>query len=66
MDVFHFNEGNASCYRIPSLVALADGRLLAFAAARHYVGDGCVPTVQHHNKSGKTFQVMKMSSSGGR
>jgi hypothetical protein len=65
VDLFTYNEGTASCYRIPSLVALPDGRLLAFVAARHYVGDGCQPLHTKQHQNGRVYHGYKLSSDRG-
>ena len=67
VDVFVFHEGDSICYRAPSLVALQDGRLLAWIEARNYVGDGCVPhTVRNVSQPGHAFLGYKISTDRGR
>jgi hypothetical protein len=68
VDVYTFQQGNASCYRIPSLVALPDGRLLAWIEARNYIGDGCVPAKTDPGllNPGHAHIGYKVSSDGGR
>ena len=38
-----------ACYRLPALLSLGNGTLLAFASARNWTGDGCHPLVRVHN-----------------
>ena len=64
-DVFLYQDGEALCYRIPSLVQLRDGRLLAFIEARNYYGDGCVPAHRRNvSQSGHAFIGYKVSTDG--
>lgn len=41
--VFEAGIGGFPCVRVPSLLAVPHGPLLAFAECRHFTGDGCEP-----------------------
>lgn len=43
VNVFVSGEGGYPCHRIPSVVLVGDGELLAFSEARLWSGDGCYP-----------------------
>lgn len=48
--VFIHGEGGYPCIRIPAIVQVKSGKLLAFAECRTFTGDGCNPTktYKHH------------------
>jgi sialidase-1 len=43
VELFHSGESGVWCFRVPTVVALPWGPLLAFAEARQWIGDGCYP-----------------------
>lgn len=57
-----------NCYRIPMLARASAGgaNVLAFAEARYWIGDGCVPAKQTGTHCDNTAVVYKRSSDGGR
>eukprot|EP01051_Picozoa_sp_SAG22_P004320 SAG22_NODE_229_length_14598_cov_13.257052_1_plen_1357_part_00 len=64
--VFTFGENAAfPCFRVPGLVSSSNGTLLAFAEARRYTGDGCVPHKITATGTGSAL-AMKRSDDGGR
>lgn len=71
VDVFSHGEGGFPCWRVPAVVmATSTGRLFAFAEARNYSGDGCVPAGLTPNAShpdeGPRSLALKTSVNGGR
>lgn len=52
--VFTHGEGGYPCIRIPSIIQVKSGKLLAFAECRTFTGDGCIPTTGRypHFRSG--------------
>jgi hypothetical protein len=69
VSVFPSGIGGFPCVRVPSLVAIPGGPLLAFAECRSFKGDGCMPH-GFANASGKTVKdrviCMRTSTTGGR
>lgn len=62
------HEGGYPCHRIPSVLLVSDGELLAFAEARLWTGDGCYahgnyPSYDDPNR--RTDIAMKRSVDGG-
>jgi sialidase-1 len=71
IDVFRYREPTPggmpvyTCYRCPALVRASGGWLLAFAEARQWAGDGCVPATATVTPDGPRALVMKASATGG-
>ena len=64
--VFVFGENPLyPCFRVPGLVSAPNGTLLAFAEARRYTGDGCIPQAIKATGKGSAL-AMKRSDDGGR
>ena len=64
--VFVFGENPLyPCFRVPGLVSAPNGTLLAFAEARRYTGDGCIPKAIKATGVGSAL-AMKRSDDGGR
>ena len=64
--VFVFGENPLyPCFRVPGLVSAPNGTLLAFAEARRYTGDGCIPKAIKATGAGSALAV-KRSDDGGR
>ena len=64
--VFVFGENPLyPCFRVPGLVSAPNGTLLAFAEARRYTGDGCIPKAIKATGVGSAL-AMKRSDDNGR
>ena len=64
--VFVFGENPLyPCFRVPGLVSAPNGTLLAFAEARRYTGDGCIPKAIKATGVGSAL-AMKRSDDFGR
>ncbi|EGD83596.1 hypothetical protein PTSG_04204 [Salpingoeca rosetta] len=64
VDVFTPGEAGYPCIRIPSLVLVGDGSLLAFAECRNWTGDGCEPTGVHAENSNRDICMKRSRDSG--
>jgi hypothetical protein len=69
VEVYHQGEEGFPCIRAPATIAVQNGVLLAFAAARCYTGDNCYPKPTSNESAGKAKQysahVVKRSVDGG-
>ena len=63
--IYIHGEAGFRCIRIPETVAVQNGVLLSFAAARCFPGDSCFPSAPLANANNYSAHVVKRSTDGG-